>query len=78
METWGNRPIEGNHPHVFLDGLWLKRSWGGEVRKVPLLRETSAKNLDLGIRENRHRSVSWTSYERAQVGDHGSVSGCRA
>ena len=27
IETWRNRPIEGNHPYVFLDGLWLKRSW---------------------------------------------------
>ncbi len=24
-----NRPIEGNHPYVFLDGLCLKQSWGG-------------------------------------------------
>lgn len=23
-----------NHPYVFLDGLWLKQSWGGEVRNV--------------------------------------------
>ncbi len=23
IETWPNRPIEGNHPFVFLDGLWL-------------------------------------------------------
>ena len=37
IESWRNRPIEGNHPYVFLDGLWLKRSWGGEVRNVSLL-----------------------------------------
>src|ERR1700693_1694784 len=24
IETWRNRPIEGNDPYVFLDGLWLK------------------------------------------------------
>src|SRR5215469_13122528 len=34
IENWRNRPIEGKHPYVFLDGLWLKRSWGGEVRNV--------------------------------------------
>jgi putative transposase len=22
IETWRNRPIEGHHPYVFLDGLW--------------------------------------------------------
>jgi len=37
IEAWRNRPIEGNHPYVFLDGLWLKRSWGGVVRNVSLL-----------------------------------------
>jgi hypothetical protein len=24
-------------PYVFLNGLWLKRSWGGEVRTLSLL-----------------------------------------
>jgi putative transposase len=37
IETCRNRPLEGNHPYVFLDGLRLKRSRGGEVRNVSLL-----------------------------------------
>ena len=37
IESWRNRLIEGNHLYVFLDGSWLKRSWGGEVRNVSLL-----------------------------------------
>jgi transposase-like protein len=24
----------GDFPYVFLDGLWLKRSWRGEVKNV--------------------------------------------
>jgi len=28
IEAWRNRPIAGGHPYVYLDGLWLKRSWG--------------------------------------------------
>jgi putative transposase len=28
LEAWRNRPIEGEHPYVYLDGLVLKRSWG--------------------------------------------------
>ena len=24
----------GEHPYVFLDGMWLKRTWGGEVKNV--------------------------------------------
>ena len=37
IEDWRNRPIEGEHPYVFLDGIYLKRSWGGEVKNVSVL-----------------------------------------
>jgi putative transposase len=37
IEEWRNRPIEGEHPYVYLDGIALKRSWGGEVRNVAVL-----------------------------------------
>jgi hypothetical protein len=36
IEAWRNRPIEGEHPYVFLDGVVLKRTWAGEVRNVSL------------------------------------------
>ena len=34
IEQWRHRPIEGEHAYVYLDGIWLKRSWGGEVKNV--------------------------------------------
>jgi putative transposase len=37
IEAWRNRPIDGEHPYVYLDGIVLKRSWAGEVRNVSLL-----------------------------------------
>ncbi|MFM2422328.1 MAG: hypothetical protein RL291_858 [Pseudomonadota bacterium] len=37
IEQWRNRPIEGEHPYVYLDGIVMKRSWAGEVRNVSLL-----------------------------------------
>jgi hypothetical protein len=37
IDAWRNRPIEGEHAYVYLDGIWLKRSWGGEVKKVAVL-----------------------------------------
>ena len=30
-EDWRNRPFEGEYPHIYLDGIMLKRSWAGEV-----------------------------------------------
>jgi len=37
IETWRNRPIEGEHPYVYLDGIVLKRSWAGEIKNVSVL-----------------------------------------
>lgn len=37
IEEWRHRPIEGEHAYVYLDGIWLKRSWGGEVKNVSIL-----------------------------------------
>jgi transposase-like protein len=34
IEEWRTAPTEDEHPYVFLDGLWLKRTWGGEVKNV--------------------------------------------
>ena len=37
IEAWRSRPIAGEHPYVYLDGIYLKRSWGGEVQNVAVL-----------------------------------------
>ena len=37
IEAWRNRQIVGEFPYVYLDGVVLKRSWGGEVRNVSVL-----------------------------------------
>lgn len=37
IEQWRNRPLTGEYAYVYLDGIWLKRSWGGEVRNVSIL-----------------------------------------
>jgi len=37
IEQWRMRPIEGEYPYVYLDGIALKRSWGGEVSNVSVL-----------------------------------------
>jgi putative transposase len=50
IEAWRNRPIEGRHAYVFLDGIWLKRSWGGEVKNVAVL-------VALGVREDGYREI---------------------
>lgn len=50
IEQWRNRPIEGEHPYVYLDGIWLKRSWGGEVKNVAVL-------VAVGVGADGHRTI---------------------
>jgi putative transposase len=50
IETWRNRPLDGEHAYVFLDGIWLKRSWGGEVKTVAVL-------VAIGVRADGHREI---------------------
>ncbi|HEY8522078.1 MAG TPA: IS256 family transposase [Gammaproteobacteria bacterium] len=37
IERWRNQELEGEFPYVYLDGIILKRSWGGEVKNVSVL-----------------------------------------
>jgi putative transposase len=50
IEAWRNRPIEGEHAYVYLDGIWLKRSWGGEVKNVAVL-------VAIGVGEDGYREI---------------------
>lgn len=50
IETWRNRPLERSYPYVFVDGICLKRSWGGEVRNISVL-------VALGVGEDGQREV---------------------
>jgi len=69
IEEWRQRKIEGDYAYVYLDGLWLKRSWGGEVRNVSVL---VAIGVDaegfrdvLGVSEGaKEDKESWTVFLR--------------
>jgi transposase-like protein len=37
IDSWRNRPMEGEYAYVFLDGIWLKRAWGGTMENVAVL-----------------------------------------
>lgn len=80
IEAWRHRPIEGEHPYLYLDGIVMKRTWAGEVRNVSLL-VASAVNAEgyreiLGICEGAKEDKSgWSAFLRHLV-DRG-LSGVR-
>lgn len=50
INKWRNKRIEGVYPYVYLDGISLKRSWGGEVRDVSVL-------IAIGVGEDGFRDI---------------------
>jgi len=51
IETWRNRPLTGgNYPYVYVDGIFLKRAWGGEYANVAIL-------IAIGVNQDGHREI---------------------
>ena len=65
--AWRTRPIEGEHPYVYLCGIVLKRTWAGEVRNVSLLVAIGVNRIGyreiLGICEGAKEDESgWSAF----------------
>lgn len=69
INEWRMIPIEGNYSYVYLDGIYLKRSWAGEIRNVAILVAIGV-NQDgfreiLGIAEGQKEDIAgWSSFLR--------------
>lgn len=50
IEQWRNERIKKEYPYVYLDGISLKRSWGGEVKNVAIL-------VAVGVDQDGYREV---------------------
>ena len=68
IEDWRNRPLQGGrYPYVYVDGIYLRRNWGGEYENVAVL-VAIAVNEDgfrevLGAAEGmKEDKVSWVSF----------------
>jgi putative transposase len=69
IEAWRNRPIEGVHPYVYLDGIVLKRSWAGEVSNVSVLVAIGVNaegyRMILGVCEGaKEDKAGWSNFLR--------------
>jgi len=69
IEEWRNRPLSGEYPYVYLDGIVLKRSWAGEVRNVSVLVAIGVNSEGfreiLGVAEGaKEDKAGWDSFLR--------------
>lgn len=69
IDAWRNRPLTGGYPYVFVDGIALKRSWGGEVRNVSILvaiavAEDGFREVIGAVEGAKEDKESWGSFLR--------------
>lgn len=50
IESWRNAPLRDSYHYVYLDGIVLKRSWGGEVQNISVL-------VGVGVSESGYREI---------------------
>lgn len=51
IEEWRNRRLQGGkYPYVYVDGIWLKRNWGGEYQNVSIL-------VAIAVNEDGYREI---------------------
>lgn len=50
VEQWRSRPLTCAYPYVYVDGIYLKRSWGGSFENVAVM-------VAIGVNEDGHREI---------------------
>jgi len=50
IEEWRNRKLPVKYPYVYVDGIYLKRNWGGEFENVSIL-------VAIGVDQDGYREV---------------------
>ena len=51
IEDWRNRPLQGRkYPYVYVDGIYLRRNWGGKYENVSIL-------VAIAVNEDGYREV---------------------
>jgi transposase-like protein len=50
IDQWRNRPLAWKYPYVYLDGIYLKRNWGGSYENVSVL-------VALAVNEHGYREI---------------------
>lgn len=50
VEEWRSRPLTCEYPYVFVDGIYLKRAWGGSFENVAVM-------VAIGVNDDGYREV---------------------
>jgi putative transposase len=67
IDSWRNQPLAEYYPYVYLDGVVLKRAWGGEVRNISVLIAIGVNNEGfrevIGVSEGaKEDKAGWSNF----------------
>ena len=68
IENWRNRPLQGGrYPYVYVDGIYLRRNWGGGFENVAILvaiavNEDSYRKVLSAAEGMKEDKTSWVSF----------------
>ena len=68
IEDWRNRPLQGSkYPYVYVDGIYLRRNWGGEFENVGILvaitvNEDGYREVLVAVESMKEDKASWVSF----------------
>ena len=50
VQRWRSRPLESEYPSAYVDGIYLKRSWGGSYENVAVM-------IAIEVNEDEYREI---------------------
>lgn len=62
VEAWRSRPLARACPYVYVDGIYLKRAWGGAYENVPVM-------AAVGVNDDGYREVVGAAEGLAESGE---------
>ena len=70
IEEWRSRKLEVDYPYVFLDGIYLKKNWGGTIENIAILVALGVNSADnreiIGAAEGgKEDKESWLKFLRS-------------
>ena len=70
IEDWRNRPLVAEYPYVYMDGIYLKKNWGGVIESIAILVaigvNSDGKREVIGAAEGgREDKESWIRFLRS-------------
>ena len=67
LESWRNRPLEGDYPYIFVDALYEKVRFDGHVRSMAVI-------IVVGVNEDGYRSVLSVDISHSEnAADYGDI-----